>query len=235
MVARTEAQWDARMPAASTKRYVTYAPPGVPRPPLRPTWPTPARWTGGSSGPGPRSGPSDSSSTMPRSRFQGGPPWCSVSLHLTRARWSDWGYVVGASSQPLSFLSALGIPPAPRTGLFAAYRLMQCALPDMIEAGRGGIVNISSLAGFIPGEGPYPHPGAPGPIAYGGNKAALHHLTQSVAIEMQAYGIAVNALSPGQNRSSRPGTWSQRPAKPTGPVPRSSPRPRSGSWSQTLR
>jgi 7-alpha-hydroxysteroid dehydrogenase len=83
-------------------------------------------------------------------------------------------------------------------GLFAAYRLMQCALPDMIEAGRGGIVNISSLAGFIPGEGPYRHPGAPGPIAYGGNKAALHHLTQSVAIEMQAYGIAVNALSPSE-------------------------------------
>jgi 7-alpha-hydroxysteroid dehydrogenase len=83
-------------------------------------------------------------------------------------------------------------------GLFAAYRLMQCALPDMIEAGRGGIVNISSLAGFIPGEGPYQHPGAPGPIAYGGNKAALHHLTQSVAIEMQAHGIAVNALSPSE-------------------------------------
>ena len=83
-------------------------------------------------------------------------------------------------------------------GLFAAYRLMQCALPDMIEAGRGGIVNISSLAGFIPGEGPYQRPGTPGPVAYGGNKAALHHLTQSVAIEMQAYGIAVNALSPSE-------------------------------------
>ena len=83
-------------------------------------------------------------------------------------------------------------------GLFAAYRLMQCALPDMIEAGRGGIVNISSLAGFMPGEGPYQRPGTPGPIAYGGNKAALHHLTQSVAIEMQAYGIAVNALSPSE-------------------------------------
>jgi 7-alpha-hydroxysteroid dehydrogenase len=83
-------------------------------------------------------------------------------------------------------------------GLFAAYRLMQCALPDMIEAGRGGIVNISSWAGFIPGEGPYQNPGVPGPIAYGGNKAALHHLTQSVAIEMQAYGIAVNALSPSE-------------------------------------
>jgi 7-alpha-hydroxysteroid dehydrogenase len=83
-------------------------------------------------------------------------------------------------------------------GLFATYRLMQLALPDMMAAGRGGIVNISSLAGFVPGEGPYPHPGVPGPIAYGGNKAALHHLTQAVAVEMQAHGIAVNVLSPSE-------------------------------------
>jgi NAD(P)-dependent dehydrogenase (short-subunit alcohol dehydrogenase family) len=83
-------------------------------------------------------------------------------------------------------------------GLFAAYRLMQLALPDMIEAGRGAIVNISSLAGFIPGEGPYARPGTPGPIAYGGNKAAIHHLSQSVAAEVQAYGITVNVLSPSE-------------------------------------
>jgi NAD(P)-dependent dehydrogenase (short-subunit alcohol dehydrogenase family) len=81
-------------------------------------------------------------------------------------------------------------------GLFATYRLMQLSLPAMIDAGRGSIVNISSLAGFIPGEGPYERPGTPGPIAYGGNKAALHHLTQAVAIEMQAHSIAVNVLSP---------------------------------------
>ncbi len=83
-------------------------------------------------------------------------------------------------------------------GLFASYRLMQLVLPDMIAAGRGAIVNISSLAGFIPGEGPYEHAGRPGPLAYGGNKAALHHLTQAVAIEMAPFGIAVNVLSPSE-------------------------------------
>jgi NAD(P)-dependent dehydrogenase (short-subunit alcohol dehydrogenase family) len=75
---------------------------------------------------------------------------------------------------------------------------MQLALPAMIEAGQGAIVNISSIAGFIPGEGPYARPGRPGPIAYGGNKAAIHHLSQSVAAEMQAYGIGVNVLSPSE-------------------------------------
>jgi NAD(P)-dependent dehydrogenase (short-subunit alcohol dehydrogenase family) len=81
-------------------------------------------------------------------------------------------------------------------GLFASYRLMQLVLPDMIGLGHGAIVNISSAAGLSPGEGPYAHTGVPGPIAYGGNKAALHHLTQCVAVEMQAHGIAVNVLSP---------------------------------------
>ena len=83
-------------------------------------------------------------------------------------------------------------------GLFASYRLMQLVLPDMIELGRGGIVNISSLAAFVPGPGPYEHPGGPTVLAYGGNKAAMHHLTQAVAFEVAPHGIAVNALLPSE-------------------------------------
>ena len=83
-------------------------------------------------------------------------------------------------------------------GLFASYRLMQLVLPDMIELGRGGIVNVSSLAAFIPGPGPYESPGGPTVLAYGGNKAAMHHLTQAVAFEMAPHGIAVNALLPSE-------------------------------------
>jgi 7-alpha-hydroxysteroid dehydrogenase len=85
-----------------------------------------------------------------------------------------------------------------QVGLFASYRLMQLVLPDMIELGGGGIVNISSLAAFIPGEGPYAHPGTPTGFAYGGNKAAMHHLTEAVAFEMAAHNIAVNALLPSE-------------------------------------
>jgi NAD(P)-dependent dehydrogenase (short-subunit alcohol dehydrogenase family) len=83
-------------------------------------------------------------------------------------------------------------------GLFASYRLMQLVLPDMIELGRGGIVNISSLAAFVPGPGPYEHPGGPTVLAYGGNKAALHHLTQAVAFEVTPHNVAVNALLPSE-------------------------------------
>lgn len=55
-------------------------------------------------------------------------------------------------------------------GLFASYRLMQLVLPDMIDAGCGAIVNISSLAAFVPGEGPYERPGRLGPIATAGTR-----------------------------------------------------------------
>jgi NAD(P)-dependent dehydrogenase (short-subunit alcohol dehydrogenase family) len=83
-------------------------------------------------------------------------------------------------------------------GLFASYRLMQLVVPDMIELGRGGIVNISSLAAFVPGPGPYEHAGGPTVLAYGGNKAAMHHLTQAVAFEVAPHNVAVNALLPSE-------------------------------------
>jgi len=81
-------------------------------------------------------------------------------------------------------------------GTFASFRLMQLVLPDMVEAGKGGIVNISSGASRNPGEGPFPNAKGATSFAYGGNKSALEHLTTAVAYEMQQYGIAVNALLP---------------------------------------
>jgi 7-alpha-hydroxysteroid dehydrogenase len=83
-------------------------------------------------------------------------------------------------------------------GLMATYRLMQLVLPDMIAARRGSIVNISSAAAYVPGAGPYRTSGPAGAFAYGGNKAAMHHLTQAVAAEMQQYGIPVNVLMPSE-------------------------------------
>jgi 7-alpha-hydroxysteroid dehydrogenase len=84
-----------------------------------------------------------------------------------------------------------------QVGLFATYRLMQRVLPDMIGLGRGSIVNISSVAAYLPGEGPYERPLRTG-LAYGGNKAAMHHLTEAVAAEMVEHGIPVNVLIPSE-------------------------------------
>lgn len=105
----------------------------------------------------------------------------------------------GISEDRLSFLNfpVKGYRLHFEIGVFGAYRLMQLVLPDMIERGQGSIVNISSGAAFVPGEGPYgDRAGRISNFAYGGNKAALQHLTQAVAQEMATYGIAVNALLP---------------------------------------
>ncbi|WP_374022467.1 SDR family NAD(P)-dependent oxidoreductase [Mycobacterium sp. HNNTM2301] len=82
--------------------------------------------------------------------------------------------------------------------VFAAYELMQLVCPDMIDAGGGTIINITSVASRIPGDGPYP--GRSGGVlpGYGGSKAALEHLTQCAAYDLADHRIAVNALSPSK-------------------------------------
>lgn len=82
--------------------------------------------------------------------------------------------------------------------VFAAYELMQMVCPDMIEAGGGSIVNITSVASRIPGDGPYPERGGGVLPGYGGSKAALEHLTQCVAFDLADHNIGVNALSPSK-------------------------------------
>lgn len=82
--------------------------------------------------------------------------------------------------------------------VFAAFRLMQLVLPDMVARGAGRIVNVSSDAAFKPGEGPYPprRVGGATLFAYGSSKAALHVVTQAVAVEFAPWGIAANVLLP---------------------------------------
>lgn len=72
-------------------------------------------------------------------------------------------------------------------GPFASYELMQLVCPDMIAAGGGSIVNVTSVASRIPA--------LPG---YGGSKAALEHLTMCAGHDLARHHIAVNALAPSR-------------------------------------
>ncbi len=71
--------------------------------------------------------------------------------------------------------------------------LWACSLAvgaHMRERGSGSIINIGSMSGMIVNR-PQMQP------AYNASKAAVHHLTKSLAAEWGPLGIRVNALAPG--------------------------------------
>lgn len=72
--------------------------------------------------------------------------------------------------------------------LNGVFHCIQAVLPDMLEAGWGRIVNISSSS---------THSGQPFMSPYVAAKSAVNGLTKSLALELGPNGITVNAVPPG--------------------------------------
>ena len=74
------------------------------------------------------------------------------------------------------------------TNFFGALRMTRAVLPAMRRNRSGKIINISSLAAFH---------GLPAEAAYCASKSALDIASQSLALEVERFGVSVTSIRPG--------------------------------------
>ncbi len=72
--------------------------------------------------------------------------------------------------------------------LVATVRLCRAALPAMVRAGGGAVINVSSVAAFLP---------TPRGAVYSATKAFLNLFTEALDAELAGTGVRVQALCPG--------------------------------------
>jgi NAD(P)-dependent dehydrogenase (short-subunit alcohol dehydrogenase family) len=80
------------------------------------------------------------------------------------------------------------------TNVRSIFLMCKYALPHMVEAGRGSIVNMASVAGLR---------GSTALTAYGSSKAAVVGLTRFVAAQHGRQGVRCNAIAPGVIRTQQ--------------------------------
>ena len=75
-----------------------------------------------------------------------------------------------------------------RLNVLAVVRLTHAALPAMVAAGRGGVLNVGSLAGDQP---------LRGSATYSSTKSYVTTFSESVAAELRGTGVHVTVVKPG--------------------------------------
>ena len=89
---------------------------------------------------------------------------------------------------PLQSMRLSGWQRTMNLNLDSAVRLIQAALPALLASGHGSLNKVAPVASLY---------GAPLISHYGAAKAAMISLTRSLAVEVAAGGLRVNALVPG--------------------------------------
>jgi uncharacterized protein len=77
-----------------------------------------------------------------------------------------------------------------RLHILATLRLTHAVLAGMVERGKGGIINVASVAGFL---------ASPGAVSYGASKCWINAFTEGIWMELRGSGspVRVQALCPG--------------------------------------
>jgi 3-oxoacyl-[acyl-carrier protein] reductase len=81
-----------------------------------------------------------------------------------------------------------------RINLRGTWLMCRAAVPAMRQGRWGRIINVASMAGAVP---------APFSTPYSASKAGVIGLTRALAMDVAAWGITVNSISPGALGTSR--------------------------------
>ncbi len=95
---------------------------------------------------------------------------------------------VGAALKPAEDVTPQDWDALMGTDLRGTFFLTTRVAREMIKAGGGVIVNVTSVMGEV---------ACPRAAPYGAAKAAMSQLTRTLAVEWARYGIRVNAVAPG--------------------------------------
>jgi NAD(P)-dependent dehydrogenase (short-subunit alcohol dehydrogenase family) len=102
-----------------------------------------------------------------------------IGLAIVGALAAEGGFVAVTDDQWLATMNL---------NFMAAVRAIRSAVPVMLGAGRGAIVNVSSVNAYLPD---------PGVIDYCAAKAALSNFSKALSKELGPQGIRVNCVCPG--------------------------------------
>ena len=95
---------------------------------------------------------------------------------------------IGGPTRPVHELDPADWDAVLRVNLTGAFDVCRLAIPHLLKAGKGVIINMSSAAGRF---------GYPNRSPYSASKWALVGLTKTLSMELGPHGIRVNAIAPG--------------------------------------
>jgi uncharacterized protein len=107
-----------------------------------------------------------------------------LNLLINNAWFGTTGYLAEAPAAPQAAMVRLHV--------LTPLRLTRAALPGLLARHQGGIVNVSSVAGFLYGAGT---------ANYAATKAYLTTFSEGLGAELRGTGVHVQALCPGFTRT----------------------------------